>query len=245
MEPGYQINSIETLVCATWHAGRGAEMDSRPNCGFVICDESEFVFFSESGEHIADKNHLLVLPRGAKYNFECKKGGVTYTYNFQGSVPHTEPYEIPLPEDSKCLQYAREIQSEESEYARLGLMYMLLGDALRGGVRKSVPTLIRPQLDYIRAFFDDSEMTNSSLAAMTNISEIYFRKLFTQAIGTSPHEYVTALRLERAKTLLSGGEGVSETARKCGFSSLYYFSAAFKRRVGVSPSDYARAYGKI
>ncbi|HSL01724.1 MAG TPA: helix-turn-helix domain-containing protein [Rubrobacteraceae bacterium] len=56
-----------------------------------------------------------------------------------------------------------------------------------------------------------------------------------------PHEFLTRLRIERAKTLLaSGSHNVTEVCFEVGVSSLGSFSALFANRVGLSPSEYRR-----
>lgn len=67
---------------------------------------------------------------------------------------------------------------------------------------------------------------------------------FRQFIGRSPHHEISRVRIERARQLLSEGKFlVAEVASRCGYSSVEYFSAAFKREVGVSPSEFRRKNG--
>ena len=57
----------------------------------------------------------------------------------------------------------------------------------------------------------------------------------------TPHEFLTRLRIERAKTLLArGSHNVTEACFEVGFSSLGSFSNLFADRVGLSPSEYRR-----
>ncbi|WP_010581788.1 XylR family transcriptional regulator [Schlesneria paludicola] len=64
---------------------------------------------------------------------------------------------------------------------------------------------------------------------------------FRQLVGRSPHHEITRIRQERAKRLLADGIlPIAEVARRCGYSTVDYFSAAFKRLEGVSPSAYRR-----
>lgn len=241
----YRIDETDSLLCITWHKDSGSKMNQRPNHGFVICDGSEFTFYVDGKEIVADNTHLLVLPKGASYNFKCRKSGVTYTYNFKGAVPGDSPYNISLRDNTKILSYAKELQKVSDIYTKIGLMYRIAGEALGAENAENIPDIIRPQVEYIRKYFGSSEISNRFLASMTNISEVYFRKLFVRTLGVSPHEYITELRLGKAKQLLLGGMNVSETATLCGFSNLYYFSGAFKRSIGVSPSEFVRQNGII
>ncbi len=238
----YRIDSVELLLSNVWHRDSGSEMHVRGNNGLVICDGSEFSFFCGDKEVIANSRHLLVLPKGSSYSFRCRGTGLTYTYNFVGSVPFDTPYCIAHSASSAILSFAAELQRVSDPYTKIGLMYRILGTALGIEQREKIPEIIRPQLEYIRENPGNPELSNGSLAAMTNISEVYFRKLFVRAFGVSPHEYITRLRIEKAKQLLLCGKNVSETAQLCGFASLYYFSGAFKKATGCSPSDFARRH---
>lgn len=241
----YTITDIGSLICHAWHKDGGSYMINRKDNGIVICDGSEFSFFANDKEVKTDSRHVLILPKGASYNFRCRKSGVTYTYNFNGTVPEAIPYSIETNSISSCISHARKIQRASDVYTKIGLMYRIIGDALNGRDEQEIPEIIKPQVEYIRQNFGSCDITNSKLASMTNISEIYFRKLFVKSMGTSPHEYICSMRIEQAKKLLLEGKSVSEAALLCGFSNLYYFSASFKKKVGMSPSTYASFYDKI
>lgn len=62
-----------------------------------------------------------------------------------------------------------------------------------------------------------------------------FRRLFQEATGLAPHQYLLNLRLNQAKRLL-GSLPVAEVAARVGFADPLYFSRLFKRKVGVAPT---------
>ncbi len=241
----YTITEVLDLLCLPWHKDSGSHMKERQSNGLVICDGSEFSFFTGENEVKADKRHILVLPQGASYHFICRKSGVTFTYNFRGNVPGDIPYSIETDAVARCISHARELQRADNTYTKIGLMYNILGDALGNATQQNIPDIIKPQLDYIHENFWDADISNGFLASLTNISEVYFRKLFVKTFSTTPHEYIVNLRIEKAKRMLLEGKNVSETAQLCGFSNLYYFSGAFKKIVGASPSEYVKTYGVI
>ena len=79
------------------------------------------------------------------------------------------------------------------------------------------------------------------VAARANLSPYHFLRVHKRAYGETPHEFLTRLRIERAKTLLATGEySVTEACFEVGFSSLGSFSALFAHRVGLSPSEFRR-----
>ncbi len=85
------------------------------------------------------------------------------------------------------------------------------------------------------------EISVEELAASIDLSVSYFRRLFHEAYGTSPMQYIMDLRIENARDLLLSGEvNVTEAALLSGFEDIYYFSTLFKRKTGSTPSQILR-----
>jgi AraC-like DNA-binding protein len=79
------------------------------------------------------------------------------------------------------------------------------------------------------------------ISAQANLSPYHFLRVYKQAYGETPHEFLTRPCIERAKTLLArGNHNVTEACFEVGFSSLGSFSSLFAYRVGMSPSEYRR-----
>jgi AraC-like DNA-binding protein len=85
-----------------------------------------------------------------------------------------------------------------------------------------------------------------TLAAESGYSRSHFLRTFRAAMGCSPHQCLTQLRVEQAKTLLRGNSiSLIEIALDCGFSSHAHFSNTFRQIAGVTPSEYRRIHGPI
>jgi AraC family transcriptional regulator len=95
-------------------------------------------------------------------------------------------------------------------------------------------------LDYIDAN-SRQEITLNDLAVVAEMSRFHFARLFRLRMGVTPYRYVTEQRLENAKALLRcHPRALGEIARKTGFTNSAHFSRAFRRYVGVSPSEWIR-----
>ena len=93
--------------------------------------------------------------------------------------------------------------------------------------------------------FADPDITISLAAKMSNVSEVYFRKMFKNEFGVSPKKYLINARIRLAVNLIeSGYYSLSEIAAKCGFTDYKYFSTEFGRIMGVSPSKYHYSFKK-
>ncbi len=83
------------------------------------------------------------------------------------------------------------------------------------------------------------KLTLSQVAKAVNTSRFNFCKAFSKATGIHFTDYLTRVRLERAKNLLLNPNlRVSEVAYETGFQSLTNFNRVFKRIMGRSPTDY-------
>lgn len=82
-------------------------------------------------------------------------------------------------------------------------------------------------------------LTLAEIAAEAHLSVYHFIRVFREATGETPHRYLTRLRIERARRLLSGSTlTIGQIAERSGFGSPGSLSAAFLSQVGVRPSVY-------
>ncbi len=86
----------------------------------------------------------------------------------------------------------------------------------------------------------NKKITLAELAKTADLSVSYFNTAFKSATSMSPIDFLIFVRIEKAKQLLSSGAGVTETAEKCGFSDVFYFSRMFKKSEKITPGEYAR-----
>ncbi|MEM7066003.1 MAG: AraC family transcriptional regulator [Cyanobacteria bacterium P01_B01_bin.77] len=93
-------------------------------------------------------------------------------------------------------------------------------------------------LDYIDAHLGH-EITLADLAALVDISQFHFGRLFKQSLGQSPYQYLMLQRVERAKTLLKQtDQPILEIALECGFNSHSQFGRKFRQMTGITPKVY-------
>jgi AraC family transcriptional regulator len=78
-------------------------------------------------------------------------------------------------------------------------------------------------------------LTIDAMAARVGLSSAHFSREFKRSVGVTPWGYVVQHRLDCARQLMSGGESIGVTAKKCGFSDPSHMSRLFRQRFGVSP----------
>jgi AraC-like DNA-binding protein len=84
-------------------------------------------------------------------------------------------------------------------------------------------------------------VTLADCAAEAGLSPWHLLRAFRATFGETPRAYLTRVRVERARYLLTvTGRSVTEVCLDVGFSSLGSFSTLFKQQVGYSPAHYRR-----
>ncbi len=101
-------------------------------------------------------------------------------------------------------------------------------------------SVILQALDSMQRNCDES-VTVLSLAKQSNMSEQYFRKLFKEAVGCNPLDYLNSLRVQKACTeLTTTDQNIINIAMSCGFASVSTFNRNFLRETGYTPSQYRK-----
>ncbi len=98
--------------------------------------------------------------------------------------------------------------------------------------------------DSVRRYIDQNcgdDLALEQLAGNFHVNKYYLVHAFTDEYGISPINYLMHARVRKAEKLLATTDySLSVISRTCGFSSSSYFSQAFKKIAGVSPSSYRR-----
>jgi AraC family transcriptional regulator len=95
--------------------------------------------------------------------------------------------------------------------------------------------------EYTRARLNE-DLSLTELAAAIGLSQFHFTRLFKNATGTTPHQYVLSLRIARARNLLQQTKlPVSQVAAMSGFKGVTQFNRAFSKLTGTTPSEFRRS----
>jgi len=100
-------------------------------------------------------------------------------------------------------------------------------------------------LNYVEANLE-GDLTLAQLASIACLSRFHFARAFKAATGYSPHQYVSAKRLERAKALLKRrDQSLVDIALALNFSCQANFSRAFRQVTGQTPGQYRQSQAKV
>ena len=99
-------------------------------------------------------------------------------------------------------------------------------------------SVIERAKEYIEKNFK-KDISLDEVSQEVDMSSYYFSKLFKEVSGYNFIEYVTNMRIDRAKELLSDGRlSMKEICMEVGYGDPNYFSRIFKKCVGVTPTEF-------
>jgi len=103
-------------------------------------------------------------------------------------------------------------------------------------------------ITYIKQYIQEHLSENLSLSMLSekfNYNSSYISHIFKQTTGIGISEYITMTRIELAnKLLLTTNNSISDIADATGFDTAQYFSYVYKKRTGISPTDYRISHKK-
>lgn len=99
---------------------------------------------------------------------------------------------------------------------------------------------IAKAIGYMQNYYS-SNITIEEICCLIYISPHHFKRVFKNQTGQTPYNFLTAIRMEKAKEILIRKElSIEEIARLCGFVNVRHFSTTFKRMEGLTPTEYRK-----
>ena len=134
-------------------------------------------------------------------------------------------------------------KGELEQFRHNALMHEIL-EALTPKNTESLTALMPPSfqqsVQYLQKEFA-KPIALHKLAQIAGVHPTYYSSLFKQKMGRTPIEYLTAIRMNRAKEMLiATNEKVRDVARQVGYKDEFYFSRRFKEQYGIAPTIYIK-----
>ena len=243
------INEISAAIYVAAGTGKTQHRD-RPNHGLVLNDAQSVkdYHFDDGSVLHTQGNSLFYLPKGSSYRVETIKLGSCCAINFEADI-ESAPFSVCLRKAdriSNSFRTAADAWKNRDEFYKIAAMHALYAAIYQAHKELCKPyvssermKILNPAIEEINRNFTQNDLCVSHLAALCGVSEVYFRRLFLNALGVSPKEHIIQKRIEYAKSLLrSENFSLCEIALMCGYSESCHFSREFKKRVGVAPRDF-------
>ncbi len=218
---------------------------SRDCYALSFCLDGKINYTQNGKTYVSQKNKVMFHPKGATYSLHCEESGDFPLIEFElaKSTPTTLGVfeissDLPLKEIFNQMKANFLFPNKKSK--NFSLLYEIF-DLLSKTASASESAVLEPAINALYQEYTNPDITIAYLAKVAHVSECYFRRLFLKTFGISPKKHLCAQRINHAKQLLKEGKySVTEIAFKSGFSSVYYFSKAFKLCTGITANEFAK-----
>lgn len=227
----------------------------RKDFGLVLIKEGSLIYNYENKETIIRKGDLLLLNKNETHfvsnnTYEPDTPYEFYVLKFEISDP-----KLPLLEHVNTIRnYDTMLELFRAEYECMekklpgykinakAILYQILYQLYNEYFTGIKLTPVQQNLLKSKLYIDENYMYKLSIddiAGISGYSRTHFNRLFLQQYGMTAINYITLVRINRAKSMLNSDMFcLKEIAQSCGFSNEYYFCRVFKRVVGCSPGKY-------
>lgn len=203
------------------------------------------VFSNATGDYPVKSRQIFLIRPGELYSYVSDKDDPwSYIWvGFNGAVAERLKA-LPSPvmdyrEDTFFdLQKVNDMSSMREEFVTSRIYEIL---CVLFSKQEQKPHYVGQAQNYIRLNYMQP-ITAENVADFVGVSLRYLTRLFRGSTGNGVQDYIISTRLGHAKQFLSQGFSVSETAFKSGFNDAFHFSKAFKKAMGISPSEYKKKF---
>jgi AraC-like DNA-binding protein len=258
---------VKTNVCSRQHSDSGYHLEPRTvvDYNLIFVTRGCVVWVVDGREHaLADGDLVLVPPATPHRAYSLDPRVTLYSIHVEASLPGgRDVFSLLNPPEARRVQrggrldaYLRGAAKEWrradqtlcrlmlSHWSRLIVPELLLEDARQGALRpQPIDPVVAEMLQELPLHIARPTALQE-LARQSGYTPQHLNRLFRRALGITPLQHLSRLRMERAASLLADGRWtVAGVARQVGFEDPYYFSRLFKRHFGRGPSRYREAAG--
>lgn len=252
------IQSVFSVVPRSYILGEFVEplVTIRKEDLFVCVLEGDSIYhFGKNICHL-HAGDVIFLPKGCRYRREIlskKYNSVLVYFQFSeipGQLPECQLFSQIPGIDLEFLKLTRKWSSKGlcTQSECVCLLYEIYMRLIRSKTAIYLPAskkeLFEDAVRTLTEQYTREDFSVTSLATHAEMSEVHFRRCFKQIYHVSPQQYLTELRLGKAKDMLRYDIlSVTDIAKAVGFLDPCYFSRLFKQKTGFSPSEYRALFG--
>jgi AraC-like DNA-binding protein len=258
---------VKKNLCTRQKVGTGYTLAPRvvPDYNIIFMTAGEVVWVIEGVDHVLGPGRMVLVPPAVPHQGYSRTDEMCLlSYHADVTLPGGQNvFDLLIPPRSQTVvpgsrldHYLRQAGDEHDRPDPMDANLMLrswveliftelLRDNFERGLldyRETDPVVV----DVLESLLDrvSEPTTLEELAQFAGYSPQHLNRVFRRALGVTPLQYLTRLRMQRASELLTEGRlTVRAIARAVSFDDPYYFSRLFKQHTGESPAQYRERTG--
>ncbi|MGG2084104.1 AraC family transcriptional regulator [Lysinibacillus pakistanensis] len=221
-------------------------------CGTLTIDDIPYLV--TKGKIFLVQPHSMIDLSGITKDFCFYKISFSAFQLVQGPSPYIEPIfseqvEYMLYPATRFTRLTEDLYAMKphSDYLKqqvilYELLHLLFEHQLHMDYQVNITKAVEQTIDYIHKYYQQS-LPVKKLADLAHIAQWQYSAIFQTLTGKRTLDYITDLRLKKAKELLlQTNEPLKDIAQQVGFDDEYYFNRRFRQIVGIPPKQFARQY---
>lgn len=223
--------------------GRIARIENRESYGLSFCTDGRITYTHKGKKAVSERSCAVILPKGQAYTLFGEKTGSFPIINFECEEQLCDTViSLPIQNTEAYIKDFEKLRSLSLfEGGRAEMMSVFYHMLYRLSSQDTSQKTIMPAIKYLEQNYGNPDLTNTELARQCHISEVYFRRLFTECYRVTPKQFLIDIRINKAKQLLTDGVlKISAIAASCGFTNQYHFCRLFKEKTGLTPTEYMK-----
>lgn len=221
------------------------------NWEFIYCTSGEGVYVFDDNELPYKKGDVAIIPPGFVHSNQSVEGFTNIYFNMDNaSLSFKTPTIISDDANGHILEAFNSLYYHfYSNVERKSLVISALGMLILSYVvvhqePSNISAIVQKIESNILDNFVDCYYNLNDYIKEFHFNNDYIRKLFKRELGVTPNQYLIDKRLQTSADLLDSlkydSNNISNVALTCGFRDPLYFSRMFKKKYGLSPTEYAK-----
>ena len=244
---GNAITEIVSVEHIKWKA-ESVEIKPREYSALTFRIGGTATIKVDSKTYFLNSNDILYMPQGVAYTADYSDTEILIIH-FKTLKNDTSPEVYSLANTEKIYQAFLSANTlwkgKESGFEAyvMSQIYYILGKLCKNEMATIMPEYFINAVSFINSNYTNNSLSTEKICKTAGVSATNLRLLFKKYYQKTPTQYITNLRLEFARGLISCGTPIEEAAEQSGFNDSKYFARVVKKVFNCTPRE-LKLYGK-